>query len=357
MSCQRRTKATALPARCYNAAMAVRVHTGSSGTVRPTSTARPASLPRLRRSHVRGGAQLLEHHEDLEHQDPPALLALLAERVRRLNKLAVSDWSGDDYDEVEWLAELILRVTEQQADEQHKGNPFEQKNALNNARLQLRTLLQSLQPPDELIELFSLLWQKLRPVDISEQSSFVRRTIMNAKVRQDVMNRQVEVAVDEADEVASRRRVEAITRDGGRRQGQPESSDATSETPQPQAAAEAAAAAPAPTLKRALRQLRKKRREIGRDDAEQLSSMAFDIMRTLREEIAPRWAPETQPWLLNTADNHIYQSVLAVIPEALFRETNAFEGIQSLRAGEHAFGLRAAAQLGEAVGRTTPTKS
>ena len=74
-------------------------------------------------------------------------------------------------------------------------------------------------------------------------------------------------------------------------------------------------------------------------------------MRVLRDEIAPRWAPETQPWLLQTADTHVFQSVLAVIPEDQFKQTDAFGGMQRLRAGEHAFLGRAADAILEGAKR------
>ncbi len=297
------------------------------------------------------------HHDEPDLLDQAALLAVLAQSVRRLNTLPAGQWSGEDLADLASLVEELMEAAEREAELAHKGNPYEKQNALNQARMRLRMLLQTLQPPAEMQEALTRLWDSLRLTDLSAVSTFARKTLMNSKVRQDVMNRQIEESVDEADDLAAKRRVQAISRDGGRRQGAESEADerhegdpardssASSAGGHPRPGATQDAAARPPTLKYLLRTLKKKRRDIGKNDAEQVAALAFDTMRVLRDEIAPRWAPETQPWMLNTADNHIFQSVLGVIPEALFKETNAYDGIQNLRSGEHAFGLRAAERI------------
>jgi hypothetical protein len=300
------------------------------------------------------GAGHHDHHDEHDHSDPPALVALLAQRVQRLNRLHTSDWDQHAYPGLASLIDQLLETADEAARHQHPDNPYERDQLVNDVKRQARMLLQSLLPPEELRESFIELWKRLAIKDVNDFSTYARRTIMSAKVRADVMNRQVEESVDEADRIASERRVEAIDADGNNGSGA-FSEDRPAEGEAAPAASKPAAPAPekATTLKQTLRLLKKKRRDIGRHDAEEVAVKALDAMRVLRDEVAPRWAPEAQPWLLNTADNHVYQSVLAVIPAELFRETTAFDGIQRLRAGEHAFSPRASEKLAEAVKRGT----
>jgi len=292
--------------------------------------------------------------EELAHLDQAALLSRLASHVRQLNTMPADAWGASDVRDLEAVITAALGRAERDAELAHHGNPFEKQQALNGARLRMRMLVQTLQPPTELTEVLRLLWQRLRAPDASDLSSFARRTILNSKTRQDVMNRQIEESVDEADERAAARRVQAVDAEAQRRGSRGEGAESDSESQRDSGSRTGLASAtgePPPTLKLMLRTLKKKRRAIGQQDAEQVAALAFDAMRVLRDEIAPRWSPETQPWMLNTADTHIFQSVLGVIPEALFKETNAYEGMQSLRAGEHAFGLRAADFIADAAAR------
>jgi hypothetical protein len=294
---------------------------------------RPPTPQRARhRRRVGGKSQHPEDHHEGELEPALPILGQMAARVQTLNRRSTGDWSSDDYRELERLAEQLLAAQEAIGKEQHANNPHAQQQLVEIGKMQLRMLLQSLQPPPELLDLFTKLWARCR--SSGPRDGFARQTLMNASVRRDVLNRQVEEAVDEADEEATLRRVEAIDADTGGGGSQPES------PPQ-----EPEAKAPANTLKKTLKLLRKKRRDLSPPDVEDVATKALDVMRVMRDEIAPRWAPETQPWLLNTADTHVYQTVLAVIPEDLFKQSNAFQGIQNLRAGEHAFTFRAQGQI------------
>ena len=88
-----------------------------------------------------------------------------------------------------------------------------------------------------------------------------------------------------------------------------------------------------------------------RELMELFSGRALETMRLMREEVAPKWAPEQQPWLLQEADRQVYDILLAVIPEELFKETAAWQEIQDLRAGHAVFTLRAADKLIEGAAR------
>lgn len=80
------------------------------------------------------------------------------------------------------------------------------------------------------------------------------------------------------------------------------------------------------------------------------SQKALDTMRAIREDIAPKWTPEQQPWLIQEADRQVFAIVLATVPKELFEQTEAWQAIQDLRKGQEVFQLRAADKLTEAMG-------
>lgn len=302
---------------------------------------RPSSGPRhVHRRAVGpkiGAGNLFNDAPPDEPHEPP--LPKVAKKVQALNRKASSEWTSDDYRELERLAEMLLADAENQAKQHFTDNPFARQQSIEAAKLQLRMLLQSLEPPAELLELFTKLWLRAQSLDPNDLSTYLKKSIMTSGTRRDVMNRQVEEAVDEADRHATEKRVEAIERDAGQGgQQRHEGDEAPPDKKQ--------------SFKQTLKVLRKKRREIAHADVIDAADKALDTMRTLRELVAPRWAPETQPWLLNTADTHVYQTLLAVVPEQLLKETNAYQGIQNLRAGQHAFSSRASGKLEEGAQRS-----
>ncbi len=313
--------------------MAIKVN--QPGTTLPSADA-------TKRPHS-GGSQ--HKHEG---RDAAELLPRFSQKVQQLNRRPAGDWDIDDYYELERLGEALLASAEHEAERDHPQNPHAQSHAVALAKMQLRILLQTLQPPAELIDVFAGLWERCQGDDPNEYSTFVKRTIMNARVRSDVMNRQLEEAVDEADRLATQRRrervlpIDADEHHDGQQAEEQGQTDEEAQAPLPDANC---------SLKHSLRLLKRRRRPISSSEAEEVAGKALATMRALRETVAPRWAPETQPWLLNNADNHVFHSVLAVVPEDLFRETCAFDGIQSLRSGQHAFGVRAESQLQQAAAR------
>ena len=84
---------------------------------------------------------------------------------------------------------------------------------------------------------------------------------------------------------------------------------------------------------------------------ELFSEKALQTMQTLKEEIAPKWAPEKQPWLMRQATQHVFEILLAAVDEALLAETQAWDALQDLRKGDAVFTLRAADKLVEAAAR------
>ena len=97
---------------------------------------------------------------------------------------------------------------------------------------------------------------------------------------------------------------------------------------------------------------------VGQDDAKRSVAIVLRnrwrrqrVDDEMREEIAPKWAPDQQPWLLQEADRQVFDILLAVIPKELFEETAAYQDIQDLRKGDQIFTLRAADKLTEAARR------
>jgi hypothetical protein len=88
-----------------------------------------------------------------------------------------------------------------------------------------------------------------------------------------------------------------------------------------------------------------------RELMELFSRKALLTMRAIREEIAPRWAPEHQPWLMQEADRQVYDILLATAEKEMLQETQSWDEIQNLRAGNAVFTLRAADKLTEATAR------
>ena len=84
---------------------------------------------------------------------------------------------------------------------------------------------------------------------------------------------------------------------------------------------------------------------------ELFSAKALETMKVLREEIAPQWAPEQQPWLMQEADKQVFSILLATADKSILEETQAWEQIQDLRKGNAVFTLRAADKLTEAAAR------
>ena len=105
------------------------------------------------------------------------------------------------------------------------------------------------------------------------------------------------------------------------------------------------------TFKQSAKNLKRSKQPMTPEGVEDLSQKGLETMQSLREEIAPRWAPTQQPWLLNQADNEVYHTCLASVPKELFESTEAFQGMQQLRRGEAAFSARAADATTEALGK------
>lgn len=97
---------------------------------------------------------------------------------------------------------------------------------------------------------------------------------------------------------------------------------------------------------------RRERREL-QELMELFSLKALETMRCLKEEIAPQWAPEKQPWMLQQGNQQIYDILLATADEEILAETQAWDEMQNLREGNAVFTLRAADKLTEAAARPT----
>lgn len=227
-------------------------------------------------------------------------------------------------------------------------------------RQQIKKMISHLNPPTEIIEsadyqeLMELIWPSATK---REKNAFKKGSAVRGKVKTELMQQQVRDAIKQASRRAGQKSMSQLNTD---------SSDLSGFS---QMAFEQMARA----LKRAMKKRKAKFTEDGEliidpeaglSEAEELkavrelqsmmqifSQRALETMRTVREEIAPKWAPEQQPWLLQEADKQVYDILLATIPKELFEETAAYQDIQDLRRGQEVFTLRAADKLTEAARR------
>ncbi|MEK7705299.1 MAG: hypothetical protein AAB426_10095 [Myxococcota bacterium] len=280
--------------------------------------------------------------------EPADPMTRFANKIRDMLRAEPGKLTTSDY---RLLLSLVREVNAQTAAAEGSANAFAQHQAAENAKAQMRGLTQSLEPPPELVDTpeHVALLRELTPETFhTQQSSFERQTLLRGKVRTDVLNRQVNDAVQEASKLAAERVLSARHAHG----------DAL------------ATGGTTLTLAQRVRQLRlrkkKRKREVKNADAidatdepaeitpaevDELATLALETMRILREEMAPRWAPDQQPWLLQAADREVFDIILAVIPRELFEETAAFQGIQDLRSRQGVLTLRAADRTTEAVRR------
>jgi hypothetical protein len=275
-----------------------------------------------------------------------------AKQATSLARIKAAAWTVRQINALRNLLDRAIAEAEARAELVGVNNPYAKQQALENVLGQLRKIMAALEPPPEIAESeeFQALMKKLGPhLPDRNESDFSRRSIMSKKVRSDVLNRQVNEAVRLADKRAARQRADRMAAAG-----------ASVQEIQ-------SAAATLQQLARMLKKRRKKKKgnvaepdevaeagseyELTVEDAEELAFMGLELMQTLREELAPAWSPEQQPWMVNAADNEVYAIILAAIPKELFEETQAFGKMQDLRAGQEVFTLRAADKLSEAARR------
>ena len=245
-------------------------------------------------------------------------------------------------------ARAALREAALTAVRQDPNNTWAHEHAVEAMRGHLRQVAAGMNPPPEALESadYKSLMATLNPAmkKLSE-AGYTEEAIIKGSVRADVLNRQVSEAVAQADKAMVNKRVESARRAG-----------------LDSVAVSSATRSLLAMIRLVKKRQKKKAREgelgeagestgVTKEEAEELSGMALEVMHTLREEFAPRWAPTQQPWFLNAADQEVYNILLSVVPEGLFQETQAYGEMQSLRAGDQVFTLRAADKINEAMKR------
>ena len=263
--------------------------------------------------------------------------------------------------EIQRLVNKYLAKLEAQAQANNPSNPYAQSQIVARGRDRVRVLLESLDPPPEVSDSaeFRELMELLAPAGaytpFAAQTSFDRRSMLQNGFRKQFLARQVNEAIDRASKLAAQRAKNSAARP---------SADAVDP------------AVAAMTLSQMARYFRKKSlkgkkeaeaeaADVGvetdavefdeplftDEEVELFAQRALETMQALREEIAPQWSPDQQPWLVNQADEEVFGIVLAAIPQELFKQTEAYQQMQNLRSGEEVFTLRAADRTTEAAGR------
>jgi hypothetical protein len=223
--------------------------------------------------------------------------------------------------------------------------------AVETQRAAFLQMVSTINPPQEILDSaeFQQLLELLQPTAVKyDQSSFSRGSAMKGKVKSEIQNQKIADAIEKASKEIA-----------GRIKGKPEMNASLNQF------AHMSLMQMARLLRKKLK--KKKGKQVDengeviagesvddvelRELMELFCSRALDTMKHLRSEIAPKWAPEQQPWLLQEADKQVFDILLAVIPEELFKETAAYQQIQDLRAGQAVFTLRAADKLLEGTAR------
>jgi hypothetical protein len=284
---------------------------------------------------------------------PASSLGQFAEKARLAGAFGPQGFTPSLWRILASQARSALREAALDAIRQDPNNSWAHEHAVEAMRGHLREIAAGLDPPPEALESadHKSLMDMLNPaMKRHSDAGYTEEAILKGAVRADVLNRQVSEAVANADKSVTARRIEAARHAGL------------------DAVAVSSATKSLLTMIRLVKKRRKKKAKsvdneiddvaetsestaVTKEEAEELSSMALDIMRTLREEYAPRWAPAQQPWFLNAADQEVYNILLSVVPEGLFQETQSYGEMQNLRAGNEVFTLRAADKIGEAVKR------
>ena len=288
-----------------------------------------------------GGARsqrLVDMFEDFmaDQESTKNAFKSFSQKALSLKEAKADQWSPKDVKSLTKLADASVTQAKSKAAEMMPNNPHAIDQAQDAAIDNMSGLFHTLQPPPHIAESaeFQALMKKFKPreekkVAMPEDSNFVRSETLPPKIREDILNRQVEESVDEADKLATGKRRTKLRESLGR---EPEGDECQ-------------------TFKQSAKALKRGKRPLTPEGAEDLAQKGLETMQTLREEIAPRWAPSQQPWLLNQADNEVYHTCLAGVPKELFESTEAFEGMQELRRGEEAFSTRAADATTQALGK------
>ena len=214
----------------------------------------------------------------------------------------------------------------------------------------LAQIFATIEPPPEIAEseeflaLQDLLFPQRRSHEQARTTGFEKESKISGKMRLDILNRQVGEAVRKAMQRVAQKRVDSA------RQAEADNIALTNA---------------AMNLQVRVRELAKKQRKrkkqaagdpdaveeplITTEEAEELMQLGLEAMQVLREEIAPDWAPDMQPWFLQNADSEVYSILLSVIPEELFQQTQAYQGMQDLRKGEQVFRPRAELAIEDAL--------
>ncbi len=291
-------------------------------------------------------------------QDDP--MSEVSRQIREMAQTKHGKWNKGMIRNLQKATQNVIKKSVSEAAALNRLDEYAVMSASTTVRNQIRKMISHLNPPPEILEgaEFQELMEMIWPSAVKrEKNAFKRGSAMRGQVKSEMMQQQVKSALDKASRQAGKKSLANMQMGSGNLGGFS------------QMAFEQMARA----LKRAMKKKKAKFDENGNlaideaaglSEAEELealrelqemmqifNSRALETMKSIREEFAPKWAPEQQPWLTQEADRQVYEIILAVIPKELFEETAAFQEIQDLRKGQHVFTLRAADKLTEAARR------
>ena len=295
-----------------------------------------------------------EEEHAQEHEETG--LQELARKVQKVHQAQGTRWTKTMVKDLSKTLRALLNQAELRAAARDPGNRFAIIQAREGARQAAKQLLETLQPPAEILDSpdFEEMMELLRPPGLKRQpSSFAKGSMAQGAPKSEIALGRVAESIEQADKLV--RGAECKMGNNAKQQKNL------------QQFSQMAFAQMARYLRRKHKALKKKRagnvedpdeiaeleeeEDLFRHEMEIFMARARNAMLAIREEIAPRWAPDQQPWLINEADKQVYDIVLASIPEELYQDTQAWGDIQDLRAGHEVFSLRAQDKLEEAAAR------
>ena len=278
-------------------------------------------------------------------------------RVQKLRETPPSMWTRPMLRKLAETIGKLIELRKSLARKIDSKNSYAIDQAANAVRQQVRQLVNSLNPPPEIAESadFQHIIEQLWPKSMQRQGSeYERGSGMRGTIKEAVQIKLVRDAIEKATKQVARRGI------GEQMSAQPHLAQF----------ARLGLEQMSRQIRRKLKALkrgkvvnedgeleemsdeerRERRREI-QELMELFSQAALDTMKEIRTEVAPKWAPEQQQWLIAHADKQVYDILLATAEEAMLAETQAWDEIQDLRSGQAVFTLRAADKLTEAAAR------
>lgn len=300
--------------------------------------------------------------ENVAADDDSSAFRKAMNQIEELRALPQEKWTASRIRKLIATVALVIKEKREILASLNRADEYAIEQGTQAVLMQLRQAIHTLNPPAEMQEKeeFQELLELLLPPSMrrTAQSEFKRGSASRGQVKTAVSQQLLQQALQEASQKAGQKLLQQGA-ETGLTQGHAQFSRMSLEQM-------------SRFIKRKLKQLKKgkiinedgeledmteEEKERERKELQELMELfsfkALETMRSVREEIAPRWVPERQPWLIRQADQQVFDILLATADRELLEETQSWDEIQNLREGNAVFTLRAADKLTEAAARKT----